>query len=78
MTKIFFLSLQRVSKQKPSEAKLITLSEEKMIYELEELKENIDHVVRVKNGEEAPVSCGICEYCRGHNKITNFTSMDDL
>ncbi|EPI5753164.1 PD-(D/E)XK nuclease-like domain-containing protein, partial [Enterococcus faecalis] len=27
---------------------------------------------------EAPVSCGICEYCRGHNKITNFTSMDDL
>ncbi|EPI5753161.1 PD-(D/E)XK nuclease-like domain-containing protein, partial [Enterococcus faecalis] len=27
---------------------------------------------------EEPVSCGICEYCRGHNKITNFTSMDDL
>ncbi|WP_275292687.1 PD-(D/E)XK nuclease-like domain-containing protein [Klebsiella pneumoniae] len=56
----------------------MTLSEEKMIYELEELKENIEHVVRVKKGEEEPISCGICEYCRGHNKITNFTSMDDL
>ena len=76
--KNFLPLIAAVSKQKPSEAKLITLSEEKMIYELEELKENIDHVVRVKNGEEAPVSCGICEYCRGHNKITNFTSMDDL
>ena len=76
--KIFLPLIAAVSKQTPSEAKLITLSEEKMIYELEELKENIEHVVRVKNGEEEPVSCGICEYCRGHNKITNFTSMDDL
>ncbi|TQB35459.1 hypothetical protein FKY90_13765 [Enterococcus faecalis] len=76
--KNFLPLIAAVSKQTPSEAKLITLSEEKMIYELEELKENIERVVRVKNGEEAPVSCGICEYCRGHNKITNFTSMDDL
>lgn len=76
--KNFLPLIAAVSKQTPSEAKLITLSEEKMICELEELKENIEHVVRVKNGEEAPVSCGICEYCRGHNKITNFTSMDDL
>ena len=51
---------------------------EKNVVVVEELKENIEHVVRVKNGEEEPVSCGICEYCRGHNKITNFTSMDDL
>lgn len=49
-----------------------------MIYELEELKENIEYVVWVKNGEEELVSCGICEYCRGYNKIINFISMDDL
>ena len=46
--KNFLPLIAAVSKQTPSEAKLITLSEEKMIYELEELKENIEHIVRVK------------------------------
>jgi hypothetical protein len=67
-----------VSKQTPSEARLITIDQDKMNYELILLKEKIERIVRVKNGEEKPVSCGTCEYCRGHNKITKFTSMDDL
>lgn len=76
--KTFTPIIAAVSKQTPSEARLITIDQDKMNYELVLLKEKIEQIVRVKNGEEEPVSCGTCEYCRGHNKITNFTSMDDL
>lgn len=67
-----------VSKQTPSEARLITIDEDKMAYELVLLKEKIERIVKVKNGEEKPQACGVCEYCRGNNRITGFTSMDDL
>ncbi|WP_430618237.1 PD-(D/E)XK nuclease-like domain-containing protein [Enterococcus sp. DIV1054d] len=67
-----------VSKQTPSEARLITIDEDKMAYELVLLKEKIERIVKVKNGEEKPHVCGVCEYCRGNNRITGFTSMDDL
>ena len=67
-----------VSKQTPSEARLITIDEDKMAYELVLLKEKIERIVRVKNGEEKPNHCGLCEYCRGNLPITGFTSMDDL
>ncbi|MFS0967939.1 PD-(D/E)XK nuclease-like domain-containing protein [Enterococcus thailandicus] len=67
-----------VSKQTPSEARLITIDEDKMAYELVLLKEKIERIVKVKNGEEKPVNCGTCEYCRGNLPITGFTSMDDL
>ncbi|GMC01148.1 PD-(D/E)XK nuclease-like domain-containing protein [Enterococcus thailandicus] len=67
-----------VSKQTPSEARLITIDEDKMAYELVLLKEKIERIVKVKNGEEKPHVCGVCEYCRENNRITAFTSMDDL
>lgn len=67
-----------VSKQTPSEARLITIEQDKMNYELVLLKEKIERIVRVKNGEEKPNHCGLCEYCRGNLPITGFTSMDDL
>ncbi|WP_422698925.1 PD-(D/E)XK nuclease-like domain-containing protein [Enterococcus durans] len=67
-----------VSKQTPSEARLITIDQDKMNYELVLLKEKIERIVRVKNGEEKPHACGACEYCRGNLPITGFTSMDDL
>ncbi len=49
-----------------------------MNYELVLLKEKIERIVRVKNGEERLTPCGTCEYCRGNLSITGFTSMDDL
>ncbi|NSO08452.1 PD-(D/E)XK nuclease-like domain-containing protein [Enterococcus faecalis] len=67
-----------VSKQTPSEVKLITLDEDKMHFEMIQLKENIEHIIKVKNGEEKPTLCGRCEYCRGQQRITHFTNMNDL
>ncbi|MGG5376007.1 hypothetical protein IGI57_002514 [Enterococcus sp. DIV0213j] len=76
--KQFHPLIAAVSKQTPSEARLITIDEDKMAYEMVLLKEKIERIVKVKNGEEKPHACGICEYCRGNNRITGFTSMDDL
>lgn len=76
--KDFVPIIAAVSKQTPSEAKLITLNEDKMIFELILLKENIDHISKVKTGEEAPLFCGQCDYCRSVQRITSFTNMNDL
>lgn len=67
-----------VSKQTPCGVALITLDESKMMSELGRVEQNINHIQRVKMGEEAPVWCGKCEYCRFHKKITRFINMNDL
>lgn len=76
--KEFVPIIAAVSKQTPSEAKLITLDEDKMAFELYQLKESIDHISRVKSGEEQPKECGTCEYCRSAQRITGFINMNDL
>ncbi|MDT2597655.1 PD-(D/E)XK nuclease-like domain-containing protein [Enterococcus dongliensis] len=76
--KQFVPFIAAVSKQTPSDAALITLDESKMQSELARVEQTIDHVQRVKMGEEAPEWCGTCEYCRSHKKITGFTNMNDL
>ncbi|MGH1649172.1 PD-(D/E)XK nuclease-like domain-containing protein [Enterococcus gilvus] len=67
-----------VSKQTPSDVALITLDETKMQSEVARVEQTIDHVQRVKMGEEAPQWCGTCEYCRSHKKINGFINMNDL
>ncbi len=76
--KDFVPIIATVSKQTPSEAKLITLDEDKMSFELINLRDNIDRIQRIKMGEEKPEACGTCEYCRANQRITGFTSMNDL
>ena len=76
--KEFVPIIAAVSKQTPSEAKLITLDEDKMAFELINLRDNIEHIQRIKMGEEQPEACGTCEYCRANQRITGFTNMNDL
>lgn len=76
--KQFVPFIAAVSKQTPSDVALITLDESKMLSELARVEQKIEHVQRVKMGEEAPEWCGTCEYCRSHKKITGFTNMNDL
>ncbi|MEK2534327.1 PD-(D/E)XK nuclease-like domain-containing protein [Tetragenococcus halophilus] len=76
--KEFVPIIAAVSKQTPSEARLITLDEDKMHFEMILLEENIERVQKVKTGQEKPIYCGKCEYCREHQRINGFTSMDEL
>ncbi len=50
--KDFVPIIAAVSKQTPSEARLITLSNDKMAFELFQLRETIGEVQKVKNGEK--------------------------
>lgn len=76
--KEFVPIIAAVSKQTPSEARLITLDEDKMHFEMVLLEENIDRVQKVKMGQEEPEHCGKCEYCREYQSIDGFTHMDEL
>ena len=76
--KEFVPIIAAVSKQTPSEVRLITLDEDKMHFEMILLEENIERLQKVKTGQEKPEMCGKCEYCREHQRINGFTSMDEL
>lgn len=36
---------------------------------LREVREHMPHILAVKNGEEEPVGCGVCPYCRSQKKL---------
>jgi CRISPR/Cas system-associated exonuclease Cas4 (RecB family) len=67
-----------VSKQTPSEAQIITLDEYKIEMELDRLESEIDRIFKIKMGQIEPEPCGTCEYCRGHQRIDSFVSMNEL
>lgn len=68
-----------VSKQDPPDKDVILLDDPtRWEYELEVVKSKIPHIQRLKNGEENPLRCGQCEYCRATKKIKRIKSYTDL
>lgn len=67
-----------VSKQDPPNVEAIQVSEFKKEFELNLMREQIDHIAQVKNGEIKPEMCGKCEYCRGHKQLNGFILSDEL
>lgn len=67
-----------VSKQTPSDIGAIKVEQRKLDFELEFVESEIEHVMKVKNGEEKPTMCGKCEYCREKKQLFNFIGTDDL
>lgn len=54
-----------VSKQDPPDKEAIMIaSEQLMAYELEQIKEHIGRIQRVRDLSVKPTRCGACEYCR--------------
>ena len=45
---------------------------------LEEIEYTLDRIIKVKNGEEESIGCGICDYCRSINKVTKILTIDEL
>ena len=67
-----------VSKQTPCDIEAIEIREELLIVALNGVKEKIERVMAVKNGEERPIMCGKCDYCRGHKSLRGFVSSEEL
>ena len=59
-----------ISKQDyPDKEILLVNHRARFDYELEQIKQNIVRIVRIKNHEVLPHRCGLCDYCRATKKI---------
>ena len=67
-----------VTKQNPPDIAAVNPDDFKKQFELDLLKENIERVNSIKNGQTKPSYCGNCEYCRGVKKLDNFINTDEL
>ena len=52
------------SKEKITDIEIIQINDEALAGALEKVKEHIERVVKLKNGEIEPERCGTCDYCR--------------
>lgn len=59
-----------ISKQDYPDKDVLELNHrERYDYELEQIKERIVHIQRVKDGHEKPTRCGMCDYCRATKRL---------
>ena len=59
-----------ISKQDYPDKEVLELNHrQRYDYELEQIKERLGHIQRVKEGAEKPARCGCCDYCRATKKL---------
>jgi hypothetical protein len=57
---------------------IIKIVDRYTIPKLEEIEYNMERIIKVKSGIETPIECGICDYCRSINKVTQILTIDEL
>ncbi|MDT2813774.1 PD-(D/E)XK nuclease-like domain-containing protein [Vagococcus carniphilus] len=67
-----------VSKQDPPNVQAIDFINARFTHELEYVEQNIEHILKVKFGEQIPTPCGSCDYCRANKVITGFIEVEEL
>lgn len=67
-----------VSKETPPDKAIITIDQERLQYELEEVYSKVDRIKALKAGEAEPKRCEKCDYCRRTKKITSVTHYLEL
>jgi len=76
---IFDFYIVAVSKQEPPDKEVIDLRDaERYYYELEKVKENMPRMLAVKSGQEVPVRCERCDFCRKTRKLTGAIHYTEL
>lgn len=67
-----------VSKEDPPDKEIIGVDTDRMQMELDEIQQNMDRILLVKNGFEEPIRCGECRFCRETKKINRVVHYMDL
>lgn len=67
-----------VTKETPSNVAAIEVPEIDKNIELSFVKDNMERLDAIKNGQEKPDMCGKCSYCRGRKELTGFIQPFDL
>ena len=70
--------LVAVSKESPPDKAVITIDNEALTYELENIESKIPRIIQLKSGEIEPKRCGKCHYCRMTKKVTSVTHYLEL
>lgn len=70
--------LVAVSKEDPPDKAIITIDNDRLALELEEVENKIDRIAAVKYGKEEPKRCEKCDYCRRTKKVSGVIHYLDL
>jgi hypothetical protein len=60
-----------VSKETPPDKAVITIDQETLQYELENIESKMERIILLKGGDTEPKRCEKCDYCRRTKKVTN-------
>jgi hypothetical protein len=72
----FFLAC--LTKEDQPDKAIVQIPDIEMELELSQVRLNVEHILRLKNGDEPAVRCERCAYCRSTKKITEVTSFYDI
>ncbi|WP_245902396.1 PD-(D/E)XK nuclease-like domain-containing protein [Gracilibacillus dipsosauri] len=67
-----------VTKESPPNKAVIHFDESRYEFEYDFIENELDRIIRVKNGEAEPVKCGKCEYCRQSKKLEGTIEVGEL
>lgn len=67
-----------VTKEEYPDIEIIEIDQPTLDFALEQIKENIDNVLAVKDGEVVPSRCGHCNYCKSTKKLMKPINYRDL
>lgn len=72
----FFLAC--LTKEAVPDKAIIQIPDIEMELELGHVKLNVEHILRLKNGDEPAVRCERCDYCRSTKQLSEVLSFYDL
>ena len=67
-----------VSKQKVPDVVAIELTQDEKQQALADLEDRLPRVLQVKSGEDDPVMCGHCDFCRTYKQLDRFITLEEL
>ena len=67
-----------VDKQDYSDMDCILIPQEQLDFQLNQLQFILPHIMEIKNHNEEPQRCGLCDYCRSTKKLSRLILPDEL
>lgn len=67
-----------VTKEKVPDKAVIGFDEEMIEYELVGIEVNLPRIIKIKNDEIAPISCGTCEYCKSIKQLSKVIHYSEI
>ncbi|SNR96007.1 PDDEXK-like protein of unknown function [Anaerovirgula multivorans] len=70
--------LVAATKENPPDKAVISFDVDTIEHELMKIESNIERIIKVKNGDLEPESCGRCDFCKSNKKLTGVIHYSEL